>query len=142
MTPQKKTTASTFHLVICDDDVDDQFLLKKAIEHTGLKCEITCVDNGLQLMELLLKNENETRPSTPDLVFLDLNMPLLNGFGVLQQMREKQMLDKIPVYVFSTSNLADDKRRSISLGARDFITKPHDFELFKQAIDDICGRHA
>lgn len=130
-----------FQLVICDDDEDDQYLIKKAISSTGINCGVTCVNNGLQLMDLLVTTEGDQHNTLPSVIFLDLNMPLLNGFGVLQQMRDRQLIDKIGVYVFSTSSFIEDKRKSLSLGARDFLTKPNDFEVLKRLVKEICARH-
>jgi CheY-like chemotaxis protein len=135
------STPRQLQIIICDDDQDDQYLLKKALKSTGINCEIVSVFNGLELMELLLEKKPFENSSTGAIIFLDLNMPLLNGFGVLRQMKEHQPTDKIPVYMLSTSNLREDKNKALELGANDFFIKPTDFELFKSIVKDICQRH-
>lgn len=133
----------TCHIIICDDSMDHQFLLKKAITLLNVKCEITAVYNGLQLMDFLLKREayKNVTDNSADLIFLDLNMPLVTGHGVLKEMREVPALSKIPVYVFSTSSAPEDKRKSIELGALDHFFKPNDFNDLKDIVKNVCEKH-
>ncbi|MGZ3901665.1 MAG: response regulator [Bacteroidia bacterium] len=141
--PQTSQNIKKIHIVICDDDIDDHFLLKSALKSTQLNCEIISVYNGLQLMDLLLRRRAYKEIPSPksDIIFLDLNMPLLNGFGVLKEMKDNYELNNIPVYVLSTSSLADDKRKAIFLGAVNYITKPTDFQEFKTIVKNICNKH-
>ncbi|MCW3075975.1 MAG: response regulator [Bacteroidetes bacterium] len=135
--------SKTPHIIICDDSMDHQFLLKKAIKLLDVKCEITAVYNGLQLMDFLLKRQaykNVTNNSA-DLIFLDLNMPLLTGHGVLKEMNEVHGLTQIPVYVFSTSSDPEDKHKSLALGALDHFFKPTDFNDLKDIVKNVCEKH-
>ena len=65
----------------------------------------------------------ETRPAA---ILLDINMPGLNGFGVLKVMRETPSIANIPVMVLTARNAPEDVREALSLGARDFLAKPFD----------------
>lgn len=63
----------------------------------------------------------QTRPSA---VVLDINMPSLDGFGVLEALRKRPTLAPIPVMVLTARNAPDDVQRALALGARDFLAKP------------------
>jgi CheY-like chemotaxis protein len=76
----------------------------------------------------------------PDLVIMDLNMPLMDGFGVLKQVRASEALRDIPIYVLSTSKFDYDKQKSLDYGANDFFSKPYHFDDLKVIIRDICNK--
>lgn len=126
-------------IIIADDDIDDQFLIKQAILEAGFRCEVASVYNGRQLMDYLLRREAYTHVSEeiPDLILLDINMPLLNGFGVLEQVKSHPALNTIPVYVLTTSNSETDKIKARELGANGFYTKPVNFTHLKSIIRDV-----
>jgi two-component system response regulator len=123
----KMSEKNSFHIVLADDDLDDQYLMKHALAQLQLKIDTTSVYTGYELLNLLFKREAfKNHKKTPDLILLDINMPLLDGFGVLRRIRERQELKTIPVYVLSTSRSELDRKMSLDLGARGFYTKPVD----------------
>src|SRR5688500_11812120 len=94
-----------FIVVIADDDLDDQEFIKMALNESSHTFDLNSVYNGLQLMSFLLKTEAYKNIHLhPALIFLDLNMPLLDGFAVLKQLREHPVAKNIPVYILSSSN--------------------------------------
>ena len=126
-------------IIIADDDKDDQMLVKEAIAEI-MQCEIRSVYNGLELLDYLLKRgkyEGSTDPQ-PDFILLDLNMPLLDGFGVLAKVKEDAQLRHVPIYILSTSRMDHDKKRSSELGANGFYTKPILFNQLKEIIEEIA----
>jgi CheY-like chemotaxis protein len=131
-----------FLIVIADDDLDDQYIIQQAINETGLPHQVVLLKNGLELMDLLMKRGNytESRTEKPDLIIMDLNMPLLDGYGVLRQMKASEELKDIPVYVLSTSRFEYDKHKSLDYGANDFFSKPYHFDDLKVIIRDICSK--
>ncbi|MES2681562.1 MAG: response regulator [Bacteroidota bacterium] len=133
---------NTFYIVVADDDLDDQYLIKQAVLETGINHHITFLSNGLQLMDLLLKKGeySETDQRQPDLIFLDLNMPLLDGYGALTQIRSNLIFKDLPIYVLSTSRFEYDNNRSKQLGANDFFTKPTRLPELKDLVKNICLR--
>lgn len=108
------------NLLIIDDDDDDRDMfcevVKKIDEH--IKC--LCASGASEALELL---EKGAMPP-PDLIFLDLNMPRLNGKQFLKAIKENEHLQHIPVTVYTTSKLQEDIVETKKLGAVDFITKP------------------
>jgi CheY-like chemotaxis protein len=131
----------TFHIVLADDDLDDQELIKKAFESVKVKVDVSVVYNGLQLMDYLLKREAYRRIeyNAPDLVLLDLNMPLMDGFDVLKEIRMHTSLKKLPVYVLTTSHTADDKRKALQLGATGFYSKGGSYKELQRVVKEVCA---
>jgi len=129
-------------IVIADDDPDDQYIIRQAIVETGFPNDVLLVKNGLELMELL---DGKGRFSAenlpiPDLVIMDLNMPLLDGYGVLQKVKNDKKLKEIPIFVISTSRFEYDHDKSLDYGATDFFSKPYHFDDLKEIIREICNR--
>jgi len=131
-----------FLIIIADDDLDDQYIIQQAINETNLPHEVVLKKNGLELIDFLQKKNaytEDTHP-VPDMIIMDLNMPLLDGYGVLKQMKADERFREVPVYMLSTSRFEYDKLKSIELGAKDFFSKPYHFEDLKMIIKDICTR--
>jgi len=125
-----KNTNSNFKIILTDDDEDDRSFFKDAIESLGLNCSVEFCENGQVLVERLSDENN-----LPDLVFLDLNMPILSGLEALEKIRSNQKFFTIPVIaIYSTSSDRNDKLKSLELGADAYITKPTDFEMLKKII--------
>src|SRR6478752_1901466 len=107
---------NVFRIVVADDDLDDQELMAKGLKDCKVKVEISAVYNGLQLMDYLLKREDYRNiKETPDLILVDLNMPLMDGFDVLKKIREYPALMKIPIYVITTSRSKEDRELALRL---------------------------
>jgi two-component system response regulator len=131
------------NIVLVDDDALEHYLIKQAIKRTGLGCDVTSVYNGLQLMDYLLRREayKKINDPLPDLIFLDVHMPLLDGIGVLHEIHENERLQKIPVYMLSSQSDADSKRKCLALGAADYIVKPMDQQDLTETFQAICQKH-
>src|SRR5687767_13130431 len=113
-----------FIIVMADDDLDDQEMMRRGLKDCKVKVEINAVYNGLQLMDYLLKREAyKNIKETPDLILLDLNMPLMDGFEVLKEIRRHSNLKKIPLYVITTSRSRLDRITALELGANGFYSK-------------------
>ena len=125
MTLQKK-------ILLVDDDSDDQLFFLDAINEleSTLKCDVA--NNGLEALDYL-----EKIPPPPSLIFLDLNMPLMNGYECLAQLKKINQYKEIPVIIFTTSNNPSDKERTIEMGATMFLTKPPDFNVLKNKLHHI-----
>jgi len=125
------------HIIIADDDLDDQYIIKDAIEKLNVIHKFTAVYNGLELIHLLKGTGKTGEKIIPDLIIMDLNMPLLDGMGALSKIKADEELRHIPVYILSTSRFDYDKQKAIELGANDFYSKPFKFEELKNIIKEI-----
>jgi CheY-like chemotaxis protein len=133
-------SAKPFHIVIADDDDDDQFIIKEAFsEYHGSQLQITSVYDGLQLIDLLKKKPpfNTNEFSTPDIILLDINMPVMNGFEALDLIKSDKNFSQIPVYIISTVRPSDKSDKCINLGASNFFSKPNRIGAYKPIIEEI-----
>jgi CheY-like chemotaxis protein len=121
----------TPYVFIADDDDDDRFLLKISFGLHYPHCRLQFVNDGQDLLEQLEQTEH-----TPALIVLDLNMPRLNGFEVLESLRKSSKHMNTPVIMLTTSTNTDDRDLAFQLGAREFITKP----LSLNQLEQIVGR--
>ncbi len=129
---------------MADDDLDDQYLVRRAVEDISLNYKLTTVNNGSQLIDLLLSKgiSENVAPVSPDCILLDLNMPLLDGIQTLTMLKANATVSHIPVFVLSTSRSESDRRRSLTCGAADFYVKPTQYRELKRIIADICEKTA
>lgn len=118
------------NILLADDDTDDCIFFKKAIDELLLPAHLTVVHDGEQLMQLLLNETNES----PDILFLDLNMPRKNGFECLSEIKLSKKLNQLPVIIFSTSFEQEVVNQLYQNGAQYFIRKPAEFSQFKKII--------
>ena len=116
-------------VLLIDDDKDDQLFFLDAIQEIDKLVTCDLADNGKKGIEKLTTN-----PPPPDIIFLDLNMPVMNGFECLTYLQMDVEFKKIPVVVFTTSSNPNDKEKAKKLGAKLFVTKPSDFTAFKMIL--------
>ena len=123
-------------ILIAEDDADDRFLLKAAFEENGFNDELHFVENGVEVLDYLhkiagnvgLPGGQPVEVKMPRFILLDLNMPKKDGREVLKEIKQNNLLKKIPVIIFSTTNNEQEMRRCYELGANSYITKPNSFE--------------
>lgn len=109
-------------LLLVDDDPDDQDIFRTALAEVAQAVVFTTANNGEEAL-LLLNGGN----MHPDVIFLDINMPILNGFDTLVEIKKQERLRHIPVFIYSTSVRPEDIRKAKQLGAADCIKKPSGF---------------
>ncbi len=121
-------------ILLVDDDDDDQFLFKDAVKQVAPGTECASAYNGIEALRYL-----KSASPRPSLIFLDLNMPLMNGFECLEHLKVDARLSAIPVIIFTTSSNHADKKRAEELGAAMFFTKTFSFKLLKDSLRDILN---
>ena len=117
-------------ILIVEDDAGHARLIEKNLKRAKISNRITRVENGQEALDFLLsegKFEGIERPS-PLLVLLDLNMPVMDGYQVLERMKANADTKKIPVVVLTTTDDAREVARCYQLGCSVYITKPVDIE--------------
>jgi CheY-like chemotaxis protein len=124
-------TRDTKHILIAEDTPDDQVLLKRALERVKKECPdftYVIVENGLEARRYLERKESysdEEKYPIAALILSDIKMPVMDGFELLSWVRDHKAMAKLPVVLFSTSNMKKDVERAYDLGANTFFTKPH-----------------
>lgn len=113
-------------VMLADDDKDDQETFGEALRETDISTELTIVDNGQELLNTL-KDPSEPNP---DIIFLDINMPVKNGNEVLAEIKKDADLKEIPTVMLSTSENVKDVEKSFNAGASLYVRKPYSFKNF------------
>ncbi|WP_460943789.1 response regulator [Spirosoma daeguense] len=126
---------STTYVLLVDDDEDDRFLLQEVFRQYCPDYQLNCIEDGEELVHTLDKSSE-----LPALILLDLNMPFMGGFEMLQTLKAIDHYKAIPVVMLTTSDQASDKQKALNLGADDFITKPATLNQFNQLILRISQR--
>ena len=114
-----------------DDDYDDCSFFLEALEEVSAAA-YTAIHNPVQALQQLINSEIR-----PDIIFLDINMPIMNGMELLTEMKKKDPIKDIPVIIFSTSISIDAQKKLQDLGAIDYYIKPNDFSLLKNLLKSL-----
>lgn len=112
-----------FNVLVIDDDEDDQYLIRQAFENDSKAFNLQFASDGTDVLENI-----EAPTFLPDLVLLDLNMPVINGFEVLRHFRDSPNYKHVPVVVLTTSSYPSDIERAYQLGANSYVIKPDSHE--------------
>ena len=126
-------------ILLVEDNEDDVFLTREAFDAARLRVNLHHVDNGEKCMSFLRKQGVYAGVPTPDLILLDLHMPIMDGREVLAEMIKDDSLRHFPVVVLTTSYEAKDIEKMYSLRCNSYITKPVDFDNFVKAISQLAG---
>ncbi|WP_297332565.1 response regulator [Flavobacterium sp.] len=124
---------SPLHILLADDDEDDRLFFKEAFDEVKVKHDITPFVNGVKLMDYLNNHDNPL----PDMIFLDLNMPLKSGMECLREIRKDQRLKNLSVAIYSTSSSDQDIEETFVAGANVYIKKPNDFGDLKKVLSHV-----
>jgi CheY-like chemotaxis protein len=114
-------------ILLVEDNEDDAFLMERALEHAGIINPIMIVENGQEAVDYLSgqgKFSDRQKYPLPVLIFLDLKLPIKNGFEVLQWVRDQPEFESIQVVVLTSSNEPSDLSKSYDLGANSYVVKP------------------
>ena len=128
------------NILYAEDNEHDIVATKRAWKQHKIKNELWIVRDGEECMDFLLRREKYNDPESspkPNLLLLDLNMPKLDGLGVLQEIRKHESLIHLHVVVLTTSTMDEDRIKSYDLGVKGYIMKPVGFESFATAIKSI-----
>ncbi len=119
--------------LIIDDDKDDQEIFLLCIRRITDKVNCTFLNDGIDALALLKTDDSYT----PDYIFLDVNMPKMNGIECLKMLRNIPRLSRTKIFMYSTSSEIKTVERSRDLGADDFIVKPTRTHELKEKLSAI-----
>jgi CheY-like chemotaxis protein len=117
------------NLLLADDDEDDCLFFREVLEELPLNTNLQTVHDGVELMNYL-----DSLEQLPDVLFLDLNMPLKKGAECLSEIKQNDKLKKLPVVIISTSLDMDVVNSLHQNGAHYYIRKPGNFSKLEQLI--------
>jgi len=122
------------HILLVEDNEGDIMLTKDAFEESKVKTEISVAKNGKEALDFLYQRGEFVNAKRPDLVLLDINIPIYNGHEVLQQIKADPDLKKIPVIMLTTSSNQNDIDKAYEGHCNSYVQKPLNIDEFLSAI--------
>jgi len=122
------------HIFLVDDDADDRMLFEEAMNEVDPQAKLSLAD-GCDMLIQLAKIENDK----PDMILLDLNMPGLNGFECLDEIKNKEPFGNIPVIIYSTTANPEQVKKTYNKGATLYMQKPSSYEGIKKLMNKIIA---
>lgn len=120
-------------ITLADDDEDDRLFFTDAFEELKINTIVNTVNNGRELLNYL----NHPETILPNIIFLDLNMPILNGIECLKEIKLNSKFNDIAIAIYSTSSSDQDVENTFVLGANIYIKKPSNFNDLKKILSDV-----
>jgi DNA-binding response OmpR family regulator len=117
----------TTEVLLIEDSPGDVIMVRQALAAVSLPIRVRVALDGEQAIQIMSGGDFQA-----DVIILDLNLPKVSGFSILQRTRPT-----VPVVVFSSSSNALDRQRSLELGAREFVQKPSDLDEYRQVVSNI-----
>lgn len=123
-------------IVMIEDDEGHAKLIEKNLRRAGIANEIIHIDNGRKAVNYLLGREEyaKNRPASPMLVLLDLNLPEVDGFQILELIKKEEQTKLIPVIILTTTDNPREIERGYELGCNVYVTKPVEYAAFAESI--------
>ncbi len=122
------------HILLVEDNEGDVLLTKEAFEESKIDTMISVAKNGQEALDFLNKKGAFSNAKRPDLIILDINIPIFNGHEVLERIKQDKKLKKIPVIILTTSSNQKDIDRAYENHCNTYIKKPLEMEEFIAAI--------
>lgn len=123
------------YIMLVEDNISDQVMVERALEDGKIACDLIILSNGekaLKSLKAMLVSD-----TLPDLILMDINMPVMDGKQTLQEIRANDELKHLPVVMLTTSNRDKDILESYRLGVNAYLTKPVLNSEFIKAIQQL-----
>ena len=117
-------------VLVAEDRESSRDMIRTLLEHSGFGVIEAC--NGAEAVRLI-------RERVPDLVILDLQMPVMDGFRAVRELRADQRFQSLPIAALTANAMAEDKERVLESGFNSYLTKPLDFAAFRRELVRLLG---
>jgi len=124
----------TVHILLVEDNEGDILLTLDAFEESKINTEISVARNGQEALDFLYNRNAFLEAKKPDLILLDINLPIYNGHEILKQIKQDSNLKKIPVIMLTTSAFPKDINQAYENNCNSYVKKPLDMDEFIEAI--------
>ncbi len=131
------TAHTVANLLLVEDNPGDVLLLKEFLKTTKMSVNLHVAEDGEDALLFLNQRDKYSNSPRPDLIILDLNLPKIDGFEVLQQVKQHPSLKRIPVIILTSSHAEMDITRSYDLHANCYLTKPSELSEFSEMVKAI-----
>lgn len=122
------------HILLVEDNEGDILLTLDAFEESKFQTQVSVARNGQEALDFLNKKGEFSNAQKPDLILLDINIPIFNGLEVLEEIKRDEVLKKIPVIMLTTSSNKKDIERAYKSYCNSYIKKPLEMDEFVEAI--------
>lgn len=119
------------NVLFVDDDTEESYLFNEALEHAHLNINLSRANDGNDLIHYLMNQP------TPDLVFMDINMPYKDGLEALTEIRSNPKFKSLPLIIYSTTKNEQSINACYEKGADMFVIKPDDFDELQQVVKKV-----
>ena len=126
------------NLLLVEDSEDDAYFFKRMLQKSKMDCVVHHARDGAEAVAYLRNASGSNPESIPEVMFLDLKMPLLNGFEVLDWLRKQTFNAQMRVVILSGSDHENDKGQAIHLGAAEYLVKPVRTSDLDRLLQDVC----
>jgi len=127
----------SIRILLVEDNEGDILLTQEALEDSKFINQVDVARNGREALDFLFKEQQFTEAVQPDLILLDINLPIISGHEVLAKIKSNEQLEQIPVIMLTTSSAKTDINKAYHNHANCFISKPVEINEFMQAISGI-----
>lgn len=117
-------------ILVAEDDLASRELIREILEARGY--EVVEVGDGQEAVQKIAEKK-------PDLVLLDIQMPLLDGFGVLRQLRQDSRFASLPVVAVTSYAMGGDREKALAAGFDAYLTKPLNAAALKKQLEQLLG---
>lgn len=124
-------------ILLIDDDEDDRGFFVEAVNFLDKNIQCWTASDGQNALDVLSYH----LVVAPDLIFLDLNMPKMNGLEFLKTLKANPTFSNIPVIIYTTSSNPTDYNRTMEYGAVDYVIKPSDSKALYQKLIAVLNQH-
>lgn len=127
-------------ILLVEDNPDDEALTLRALKKNNIRNEVVIARDGVEAVDYLFgtgAHAGRDLSTMPQVVLLDLKLPKMDGFEVLERIRSSEATKFLPVVILTTSNEDQDRIRGYGLGANSFVRKPVEFDKFIEAVRQL-----
>ena len=118
-------------VLVVEDFEDNRFMMRRLLEMSGYR--VLEAVNGKQAVEAAISEH-------PDLILMDLSLPMLDGLAATRRIREAEGLDRVPIVAVSAHDSADFHTEALAAGCNEYVTKPIDFDHLVRILDGMVSR--
>jgi two-component system response regulator len=127
-------------ILLVEDNPDDEALTLRALKKNNIRNEVVVARDGVEAINYLFGTGAHTGRDLsimPQVILLDLKLPKMDGFEVLERIRSSESTQYLPVVILTTSSEDQDRIRGYDLGANSFVRKPVEFDKFIEAVRQL-----
>jgi two-component system, response regulator len=127
-------------ILLVEDNADDEVLTLRALKKNNIRNEVVVARDGSEALDYLFAtgiHAGRDLRFMPQIILLDLKLPKVDGFEVLNRVRSNEFTKLLPVVILTTSNEDQDRIRGYGLGANSFVRKPVEFDKFIEAVRQL-----